>query len=91
MAITLTAGSTTSNTQFTGENGVFKYSVNVQKQGTELQSVNGQIQKEDVSVGNFNQYQKSPVNISFADTLTLKEKQAILADIDDIINQVTAQ
>lgn len=43
MTITLTAGSTTSNTQFTGENGAFKYSVNVQKQGTELQSVNGQI------------------------------------------------
>lgn len=90
MAINLVAGTAVTNVPYTGENNGFKYTVNVQKNGTEIQSINGQIQKDDAQIGNFNMYSKNPVNISFPESLTLAEKQAIVVDIDDIIDQLKA-
>ena len=90
--ITLTAGTATTNVQYKGVNGEYEYIVNVSKSDNVLQSINGTITKKTTdgvaSAGNFNKYQQNPTNYSLDGTIA--EKQALIADIDDIINQVNA-
>ncbi len=88
MALTLKKGTVTSTTQYTTTNGVFKYSVSVQKNGTNIQSLNGSIQKGTAQVVNFNKYQNSQESITFNAPLTATEKQAVLTDVLDIITQL---
>jgi hypothetical protein len=90
MSLTLKKGAVTSTTQYTTSNGDFKYSVSVQKNGTTIQSINGSITKDTTQVGNFNKYQNNQEALNFNTSLTIAEKQAILADIGDIIGQLFA-
>jgi hypothetical protein len=68
----------------------------VQKAAASFQSVNGSISKNGVAsaveqnVGNFNKYMNNPTSYNFDNALTTEEKQSLIADIDDMINQLTA-
>ena len=90
MTLTLTKVASTLNTQYKCSKDTNDFSINVQQSEDDIQNISGSIIKNDgsnTSIGYFNKYIQGQLNITFEGTTA--EKQALVADIDEIINQLT--